>query len=109
MIPSAEADPTEGVSMKIGIIGSGDVGRALAEGCLKYGHEVAVGTREPAKLKAWGAQHPKARVVGFGDAAGFGEMVILAVKGTAASDALSLAGRGNLAGKVVVDATNPIA
>jgi predicted dinucleotide-binding enzyme len=95
--------------VKIGILGSGDVAKTLAEGCLKYGHEVMLGTRDAAKLKAWLAQKLKARVGGFAETAGFGEMVILAVKGTAAVEALRAAGAKNLSGKTVVDATNPIA
>jgi predicted dinucleotide-binding enzyme len=97
-------------AMKVGIIGSGDVGQALAEGFLKYGHEVVIGTRDPAKLKEWGAAHPKARVASFAEAAKFGQpLVVLAVKGTASADALRAAGgAANLSGKTVVDATNPI-
>ncbi|MGH7997804.1 MAG: NADPH-dependent F420 reductase [Opitutaceae bacterium] len=95
--------------MKIGIIGSGDVAKALGSGFLKHGHETAMGTRDPAKLGEWAKQNPKGRIVGFADAAKFGEIVILAVKGSAAAEALRAAGAGNLAGKTVIDATNPIA
>jgi 8-hydroxy-5-deazaflavin:NADPH oxidoreductase len=95
--------------MKIGIIGSGDVARALAGGFLAHGHDVMLGTRTAGKLADWTAANPKGRVGGFADAARFGELVVLAVKGTAASDALREAGAANLAGKTVVDATNPIA
>jgi predicted dinucleotide-binding enzyme len=96
--------------MKVGIIGSGDVAQALAEGFLEHGHEVTVGTRDPAKLKVWAAAHPKARVASFAEAARFGQpLVVLAVKGTASADALRAAGgAANLSGKTVVDATNPI-
>jgi predicted dinucleotide-binding enzyme len=68
-----------------------------------------MGTRSPEKLAAWGAQNPRARVAGFTEAARFGELVVLAVKGAAAADALRAAGAANLAGKPVIDATNPIA
>jgi predicted dinucleotide-binding enzyme len=95
--------------MKIGILGSGDVARALGTGFLKHGHEVAMGTRDPAKLADWSAKNNKARVVSSADAANFGEVVVLAVKGTAAADALWLAGASSLSGKTVIDATNPIA
>jgi predicted dinucleotide-binding enzyme len=95
--------------MKIGILGSGDVARTLAGGFLKHGYEVMLGTRTPPKLAAWAAENARARVAGFSDAARFGELVVLAVKGTAAADALRAAGAENLAGKVVIDATNPIA
>ncbi len=95
--------------MKIGILGSGDVAKALARGFLKHGHEVTLGTRTPAKLSEWAAANPKAHIAGFADAAKYGELVVLAVKGTAAADALRLAGNANFAGKPVIDATNPIA
>ena len=95
--------------MKIGIIGSGDVARVLASGFLKHGHDLVVGTRDPTKLKDWAAQNPQARVLSFGEAADFGEVVVLAVKGTGSADALRIAGAVNLAGKPVIDATNPIA
>lgn len=94
--------------MKVGVIGSGDVGKVLAAGFLKHGHEVAIGTREPAKLAAWAKANPKARLASVPEAAGFGEVVVLAVKGTAAAEALSMAGAGALEDKVVMDATNPI-
>lgn len=94
--------------MKIGVIGSGDVGRALAGGFLRHGHEVMLGTRDPAKLAGWAKSSPKAQVATFPEAAGFGELVVLAVKGAAAAEAMSMAGAGLLAGKVVIDATNPV-
>jgi len=95
--------------MKIGIIGSGDVAKTLGGGFLTHGHEVTMGTRETSKLAEWAKQNPKARVGSFADAAKFGAVVVLAVKGTVASEALRGAGAANLSGKLVVDATNPIA
>jgi predicted dinucleotide-binding enzyme len=95
--------------MKVGILGSGDVAKALAAGFLKHGHDVVLGTREPAKLADWTAQHRPARAASFADAAKFGELVVLAVKGTVAPEALRAAGPANLAGKPVIDAVNPIA
>lgn len=95
--------------MKIGIIGSGEVAKTLGNGFLKHGHEVTMGTREPAKLADWAKQNPQGRVGSFADAAHFGEVVVLAVKGAVAVDALRGAGAANLAGKTVIDATNPIA
>jgi len=95
--------------MKVGVLGSGEVGRTLAGGFLKHGHEVMIGTREPAKLKEWSAKNPKAKVGGFAETAKFGECVVLAVKGSASAEALRAAGAPNLAGKPVIDATNPIA
>ncbi len=95
--------------MKIGILGSGDVAKALAIGFLKHGHDVTLGTRTPAKLAEWIVKNPKGRIASFADAAKFGELVVLAVKGTAAMDVLRLAGAANFAGKPVIDVTNPIA
>jgi len=94
--------------MKVGILGSGDVGTALAEGFLKHGHEVTIGTRSPAKLADWQSANPKGKVASFSETAKFGEVVILAVKGTIAADALRAAGSTNLAEKTVIDACNPI-
>ena len=95
--------------MKVGVLGSGGVGQTLAAGFLKHGYEVMVGTREPAKLAEWQSAHRGAQVGSFADAAAFGEVVVLAVNGAASAEALRLAGSAHLAGKVVIDATNPIA
>ena len=95
--------------MKIGILGSGDVAKALGTGFLKHGHEVTLGTRSASKLADWTKQNPKARVAGFAETAKFGDLVVLAVKGTVALEALRVAGAANLAGKPILDATNPIA
>jgi len=95
--------------MKIGILGSGIVGQVLATGFLKHGHEVMVGTRTPAKLADWLKQNPGGRTGGFDATAHFADVVVLAVKGTVAADALRAAGAANLAGKTVIDAANPIA
>lgn len=95
--------------MKIAVLGSGQVGQVLADGFLKHGHDVVRASREPAKLEDWrkGAG-AKASTGTFEDAAKQAEVVVLAVKGTAAESAVELAGAG-LDGKVVLDATNPIA
>jgi hypothetical protein len=95
--------------MRIGILGSGDVAKALARGFIVHGHEPMLGTRNRAKLEAWVAQNPKGAIGTFAEAAQFGELLVLAVKGTAAADVLRAAGMANLAGKPIVDATNPIA
>ena len=96
--------------MKIGVIGSGAVGTTLADGFVKHGFETMIGSREPAKLAAWAKQRgPLAHAGTVGEAARFGEIVVLAVKGTAAEEAVRLAGAGALAGKTVIDTTNPIA
>lgn len=94
---------------KIAVIGSGVVGQTLADGFLKHGYEVVRGTRDPAKPEAWKKDAgPRASVAGFADAARAGELVVLAVKGTAAEQAVALCGTG-LDGKTVIDTTNPIA
>jgi 8-hydroxy-5-deazaflavin:NADPH oxidoreductase len=95
--------------MKVGVLGSGEVAKVLAAGFLKYGHAVMVGSRTPEKLDDWAGQNEKAATGSFAKAAEFGELLVLAVKGTVASEALRLAGEKNLAGKVVMDACNPIA
>ena len=95
--------------MKVGILGSGDVAKALAAGFIKHGHQVTLGTRDTGKLKDFLAQHKGVQAASFADAAKFGELVVLAVKGSVALDALKAAGAANLSGKPVIDATNPIA
>ena len=95
--------------MKIGIIGSGVVAQALGDGFLRHHHEVVLGTRTASKLAEWATQHPTGRVGSFAEAAHFGEVVVLAVRGIVAAEALRLAGAENFAGKPVIDATNPIA
>jgi len=94
--------------MKIGIIGSGVVAQTLAAGFVKHGHQVTLGTRDPAKLADFAARHPGVRVAGSAEAAAFGDVAVLAVKGSAALQAARDAGAG-LDGKAVLDATNPIA
>ncbi len=95
--------------MKVGVIGSGIVGQVLSDGFLKHGHEVMRGSRDPAKLAPWKAgAGAKAKVGTFAETARFGELVVLAVKGAAAVEAVD-ACEGGLAGKPVVDTTNPLA
>jgi predicted dinucleotide-binding enzyme len=95
---------------KIGIIGSGIVAKALAKGFLDLGHSVMLGSREPAKLAEWQAgAGSKASTGTFAETAAFGETIILAVAGTGAEEAIQLIGPERLAGKTVIDTTNPIA
>ncbi len=94
----------------IGIIGSGSVGQTLANGFIKYGYEVMIGTRDTSKLDDWQEEAgDQGRVGSMQEAAQFGEIIVLAVKGTAAKDALTLAGHSSISGKTIIDATNPIA
>jgi predicted dinucleotide-binding enzyme len=95
--------------MKVGVLGSGDVAKVLAGGFLKHGHQVMLGTRTASKLADWAKQNPKGSVGSFADAARFADLAVLAVKGDVALEALRAAGAANLAGKPVIDATNPIA
>jgi 8-hydroxy-5-deazaflavin:NADPH oxidoreductase len=94
--------------MKVGVIGSGVVGQTLAAGFLKHGHEVEIGTREPARLKDWSAKNPGVKVKSSAEAAAFGDVVVLAVAGEAALEALKQTGAAALKGKTVIDACNPI-
>jgi predicted dinucleotide-binding enzyme len=95
--------------MKVGVLGSGDVAKALAEGFIKHGHQTMIGTRDAAKLAEWQRSNPKLQVGSFSETAAFGAVLALAVKGSAAADVLRLAGSANLDGKLVMDACNPIA
>jgi 8-hydroxy-5-deazaflavin:NADPH oxidoreductase len=94
---------------KIGILGSGVVAQALAGGFLKHGYEVKLGTSNPDKLSDWKSKAGANISIGnFEETAAFGEIVVLAVKGTAALEAVEKAGSTNLSGKTVIDTTNPI-
>lgn len=95
--------------MKIGVLGSGIVAQTLGAGFVRHKHQVMAGTRDQTKLAEWATAHPQAFLGNFKDAAQFGELVVLAVKGTAALAALRGAGADALDGKVVIDTTNPIA
>ena len=95
--------------MKVGVLGSGEVAQVLASGFLKHGYEVMMGTRQTANLAQWAEYNTEGRVGSFAEAAKFADLAVLAVKGAAASDALRMAGAAHLAGKPVIDATNPIA
>ena len=97
------------MSKNIGVIGSGIVGQVLASGFLKNGYGVMLGSRNPAKLQDWKNKNNGARIGTFEETAAFGEVAVLAVKGTAAKDALETAGEKNLENKIVIDTTNPIA
>jgi predicted dinucleotide-binding enzyme len=95
--------------VNIGVLGSGDVAKVLGSGFLTHGHDVMMGTRAPAKLTEWATKNPASRIGSFADAAKFAELAVLAVKGSVAADALRAANVAHLAGKPVIDVTNPIA
>jgi 8-hydroxy-5-deazaflavin:NADPH oxidoreductase len=94
--------------MRVGVIGSGMVGEVLADGFLQHGHEVMRGSRTPEKVAAWATRAGERASVGtFAVTAVFGEIVVLAVKGSAAEAAVAACGDA-LSGKTVIDTTNPI-
>ena len=97
--------------MKTGILGSGIVGRVLASAFLKEGHDVMLGTRDTSKdeVVKWKNENPGGKTGSFEETAKFAELVVLATGGSVTEDALRLAGTDNFSGKVVIDATNPIA
>ncbi len=95
---------------KIGVIGSGTVGKTLANGFIRYGYEVMIGTNDKNKHEELKQKtNGNARVGSFEETATFGSIIVLAVKGTAAEAALKSASMTNLKGKTVIDTTNPIA
>jgi predicted dinucleotide-binding enzyme len=97
--------------MKIGILGTGAVGKALGKGFLALGHEVKLGGREAEneKAAAWVKENGARASAGtFADAAVFGALNVLATKGEANKAAIEQARPENLAGKVLIDATNPL-
>jgi predicted dinucleotide-binding enzyme len=98
------------MSIKVGIVGSGIVGQTLANGFVKHGYDVMIGTNTASKREELESKtNGKTKIGTFEDAAKFGEIVVLATKGTAAEAALKAAGIANLKGKTVIDTTNPIA
>ena len=108
--------------MKVGVIGTGSVGRTLAARLAELGHGVTIGTRDPAATKArtepdamgnppfasWHAEHPDVPLGTFAQAAEHGEIVLNATGGSGSIDALTLAGAENLRGKVLLDIANPL-
>ena len=96
--------------MNIAVIGSGDVGQALAKGLVEAGHHVMIGTRDTHKKElSWTKKHHKEKlqVGSFAEAADFGEMAFLAVAWHATDNVLAIV-RPELSGKIVVDVTNPL-
>jgi len=96
-------------NVRVGVLGSGDVGRALAKGFAGLGHDVKVGSRDPQKLAEWKeTAGPHISTGTFAEAARFGDIVVLATLGVATEDAIRLAGIDAFDGKVVIDTTNPL-
>jgi predicted dinucleotide-binding enzyme len=95
--------------VKVGVLGSGDVGKVLAGGFLKVGHAVRIGSRSPEKLKDWVASAGDGASAGtFAEAAQFGDIIVLATHGEGTQSAIEMAGVDNFDGKVIIDATNPL-
>jgi 8-hydroxy-5-deazaflavin:NADPH oxidoreductase len=95
--------------MKIGILGSGMVGKTLGTALAAGGHDVIVGTRDASKLTEWAAKvGARVHVADFAGAAAQGEVVINATAGTGSLDALRAAGERNLADKILIDVANPL-
>lgn len=97
--------------MKVGILGSGVVGQVLAKAFLTEGHEVMIGTGNVSKedLVKWQKENPSGKLGSFAEGAKFGELIVLAVSGDAATKVIEQAGKNNFSNKVVIDTTNPIA
>ena len=95
--------------MRVGVLGTGQVGKALARGFASRGHEVKIGSRDADKAQA-AAEEVGGGVTGgsFADAAASCELAVLATLWSGTQSALEMAGPGNLAGKIVIDATNPL-
>lgn len=96
--------------MKIGILGSGIVGQQLGDAFVSTGYTVMIGTRNPVKIDPWVSKHPKGKASSgsFAGAAAYGEIAVLATKWEGTEAALKAAGSKNLAGKIVIDVTNPL-
>lgn len=93
----------------VGIIGSGIVGQTLGDGFLKYGHKVMIGTRDTSKLIDWQSKNgTNAHLGNTAETAAFGDILVLATKGTVAKDIIASVDAKSLEGKTIIDATNPI-
>ena len=97
--------------MKIGILGSGDVGIKLGDGFLALGHTVKIGTRNTTKetITVWIKKHGQEASVGsFEEAASFGEIIVFATSWVATEDIIKLADKASFSRKIVIDVTNPL-
>jgi len=97
--------------MRIGVLGTGIVGRTLGAKLVELGHDVKMGSRQAGNEHAceWvAAAGERASEGSFSDAAAFGELVLNATSGAASVSALTSAGDAHLDGKVLIDVSNPI-
>ena len=97
--------------MKVGILGSGVVGQVLAKAFLDEGHPVMLGSRNNTKdqMIKWKEENPSASIGTYRDTAVFGELIVLATKGSVIEEVVKQAGPENFRNKTVIDTTNPIA
>ena len=97
--------------MRIGILGSGEVGRALASAFLLEGHQVMLGTRDKSitEVVKWQEENNGGTTGSFSETAKFGELLVLAVGGLVVEDVINLAGKENFSNKTLIDTTNPLA
>jgi predicted dinucleotide-binding enzyme len=97
--------------MRIGILGSGEVGRVLASAFLQEGHQVMLGTRDKSKTEIvkWQEENNGGSTGSFSETAKFGELLVLAVGGLVVEDVINLAGKENFSNKTLIDTTNPLA
>ena len=110
------------MKVRFGILGTGVVGKTLAVRLVGLGHEVMVGTRDPAEtlsrtepdtygnppFGAWKEEHPEVRLGTFGESAAHGEVVVNATAGAVSLETLEQAGEDNLNGKILIDVANPL-
>ena len=95
--------------MKIGVLGSGIVGKVLAQCFANHSYNVMIGSRDKKKLEEWKYESGfKSSVGTFEETAQYGEIVVLSVKGNKAIEAIDIAGKEKFKGKIVIDTTNPI-
>src|SRR5262245_66371098 len=97
--------------MRVGVLGTGNVGQSIGRGLIALGHEVKMGAREASndKAKTWSDKSgSKASAGTFAEAASFGELLVLATLGDANESAIRAAGLENFRGKVLIDTTNPL-
>jgi hypothetical protein len=95
--------------VKVGILGSGDVGKKLGDGFVDLGHSVKIGTRDVNKLAEWASKYGERTSAGsFSDAAKFGDIVVIATAWSGTKSAIEMTDPHSLAGKIVIDVTNPL-
>lgn len=94
--------------MRVAVLGTGVVGQAISARLHELGHDVVIGTRDVASTVARADMPPGVEVLAFSDAAATGELIVLAVSGTAVFEVLSAAGAESLSGKVLIDISNSL-